>query len=267
MVMLRTAGWLAIIVAGMGLAPAGAAVPEFKAAIVQTYPHDPQAFTEGLLYQDGFLYESTGREGQSSVRKVQLDTGAVLMQHDIDKKYFGEGIVIWKKRLLELTWKDQIGFIYDVDTFKPLADFHYEGEGWALTRDDSHLYMSDGTSDIRVLDPDTLAEKSRIHVTCDGHPIKNINEVEWVKGQIYADIWLTNLMAMIDPTSGDIVGLVDMSDLRMLAATTQAVDVVNGIAYDATGDRLFVTGKLWPTLYQVTLSKRTDGKDLCSALP
>lgn len=265
--MLRTAFGVGFILAVMAVVPAKAAVPEYSASVVKTYPHDPQAFTEGLLYHNGFLYESTGREGQSSIRKVQLETGAILMRHDIDKKYFGEGIVIWRNRLLELTWKSQIGFIYDVDTFKPLGDFHYQGEGWALTRDDLHLYMSDGTSDIRVLDPDTLAEKSRIHVTCDGRSIKNINELEWVKGQIYADIWLTNLMALIDPATGDITGLVDMTDLRMRAAQTQAVDVVNGIAYDAATDRLFVTGKLWPILYQVTLARRTDGKDLCSTLP
>jgi glutamine cyclotransferase len=265
--MVRTAVWGAIVIAAMAVVSARAAVPEYSATIVKTYPHDPKAFTEGLLYQNGFLYESTGREGQSSVRKVQLDTGAVLEQHDIDKKYFGEGIVIWKNRLLELTWKDQIGFIYDVDSFKPLSNFHYAGEGWAFTRDDSQLYMSDGTSDIRVLDPDTLAEKRRIHVTCDGKPVKNINELEWVKGEIYADIWLTNLMARINPETGAIVGLVDMTDLRMLAAKTQAVDVVNGIAYDAATDRLFVTGKLWPTLYQITLLPRANGKDLCSALP
>jgi glutamine cyclotransferase len=250
-----------------GSVPARAAgVPEYSATIVKTYPHDPQAFTEGLLYHDGFLYESTGREGQSSIRKVVLDTGAVVQEHSIGKQYFGEGIVIWDNRLIELTWKSQIGFVYDAATFTQLSEFHYAGEGWALTRDALHIYMSDGTADLRVLDPVTLAESSRIHVTCDGKPIKNINELEWVKGEIYANIWLTNIIARINPGTGEVVGTIDLTDLRTLASTNQAVDVVNGIAYDATGDRLFVTGKLWPSLYQITQSARPDGRDLCPAL-
>jgi glutamine cyclotransferase len=250
-----------------GVASARAAVPEYSAAIVKTYPHDPKAFTEGLLYQNGFLYESTGREGQSSIRKVRLETGAIVQKHDIDKKYFGEGIVIWKNRLIELTWKNEVGFVYDVGNFKGLPSFHYRGEGWALTRNDSHLFMSDGTSDLRILDPATLAERGRIHVTCDGRPVKNINELEWVKGEIYANIWLTNVIVRIDPRTGDIVGMADLTELQNLAASNEAVDVLNGIAYDAARDRLFVTGKLWPTLYQITLSKRTEGKDLCPMLP
>jgi glutamine cyclotransferase len=264
---LRTAIGVALAIATMALAPARAAVPEDSATIVKTYPHDPQAFTEGLLYQDGYLYESTGREGQSFVRKVKLETGSVLRQRKIDKKYFGEGIVIWKNRLVQLTWKDQIGFVYDVNTFKQLSVFHYPGEGWALTRNTTNLFMSDGTSDLRILDPVTLAETGRIHVTCDGKPFKNINELEWVKGEIYADVWLTNMMVRINPATGEVVGIVDLTDLRNMAAEKQAVDVVNGIAYDAAGDRLFLTGKLWPTLYQVTLSPKPNGTDLCSALP
>ncbi len=274
---IRATVWVRAVIAAMGLVPAAlgvaavvparAAVPEYSAVIVNTYPHDPTAFTEGLLYDNGFLYESTGREGQSSVRKVVLQTGAVVLKHDIDKQYFGEGIVIWKNRLIELTWKSQIGFIYDLDGFKPMSDFHYAGEGWALTRDDSHLFMSDGTSDLRILDPVTLAESGRIHVTCDGHPIKNINEIEWVKGEIYANIWLTSLIARINPATGEIVGLADLTELRNRAAAEQAVDVLNGIAYDAAMDRLFVTGKLWPTLYQIKLARKPDGKDLCSAMP
>lgn len=264
---LRMTVWLNVVIAVTTLSQVRAAVPEYTAEIVTTYPHDSHAFTEGLLYQDGFLYESTGREGQSSIRKVQLDTGAVVQQHDINSKYFGEGIVIWQNRLIELTWKNQIGFVYDADSLKPLSEFHYVGEGWALTRDATHLFMSDGTSDLRVLDPVTLAESGRIHVSCDGHPVKNINELEWVNGEIYANIWLTSLIARINPQTGEIVGLADLTDLRLLAATNQAVDVLNGIAYDAAGDRLFVTGKLWPSLYQIKLLPRTDGKDLCDTIP
>jgi glutaminyl-peptide cyclotransferase len=267
---LRTAAALQIVLAAMALVPARAAVPEYGVLVEKTYPHDPQAFTEGLLYQDGILYESTGREGQSHIRKVNLQTGAVLQEHSIDHQYFGEGIVIWLDHLIELTWKNQIGFVYNAADFRQLSDFHYTGEGWALTKDDLHLYMSDGTSDLRILNPATLAETGRIHVTCDGHPIKNINELEWVKGEIYANIWLTNVIVRISPDSGNVVGLIDVSDLTAIAGQadpSHAIDVPNGIAYDDATDRLFVTGKLWPTLFQITLSPRTTTNDLCSALP
>lgn len=265
---LRAVGQVMVVILAGTLGSALAAVPQYAGSVVETYPHDPAAFTEGLLYQDGFLYESTGREGQSSVRKVVLNTGAVVQKHDIDKQYFGEGIVISKGKLIELTWKNEIGFIYDAATFNPIRDFHYAGEGWALTRDDSHLYMSDGTSDIRLLDPESLSESSRIHVTCDGKPIHNINELEWVKGEIYANIWLTSVIARIDPVTGDVVGLVDLSNLAELAAAGgRTIDVLNGIAYDPATDRLFVTGKLWPSVYQIRLAPKQDGSDLCSALP
>jgi glutaminyl-peptide cyclotransferase len=244
-----------------------AAVPEYSAVIVKTFPHDPDAFTEGLLYRGGFLYESTGRNGHSSIRKVALDTGAVVQQHDIDPKYFGEGIVDWKDNLIGLTYKTEIGFVYNLGTLNPTSDFHYTGEGWGLTKDSAHVFMSDGTSDLRILDPDTVAETGRIHVTCDGQPIKNINELEWVKGEIYANIWLTTTVVRIDPASGKVVGVIDLGNLLALASADRAVDVANGIAYDPGGDRLFVTGKLWPTLYQITLRPRPDGKGACPLLP
>jgi glutaminyl-peptide cyclotransferase len=250
-----TMGTLALAgIAATVVGQAYAAVPEYTPVVVKTYPHDPQAFTEGLFYLNGFLYESTGRNGQSSVRKVVLDTGEVVQQHAIDPKYFGEGIVNWQDRLVELTWQSEIGFVYDLGTFKPLSDFHYTGEGWGLTRDNSHVYMSDGTSDVRILNPDTMAESGRIHVTCDGRPIKNINEIEWVKGEIYANIWLTTVIVRINPATGVVTGLIDGSSLLDLARKTQDVDVLNGIAYDAAADRLFVTGKLWPTLYLARIS-------------
>src|ERR1700689_257593 len=187
-----------------------ATVPEYSATVVHRYPHDPQAFTEGLLYHDGFLYESTGRNGQSSIRKVVLRTGAVVQQKALDAGYFGEGIVVWKNRLIQLTWKNQIGFVYDLATFQQRSTFNYPGEGWALTQDGHHLIMSDGSSDLRFLDPDTLNEVSRIHVTCDGRDVHRINELEWVKGEIYANIWVTNFIARIDPATGNIVGLIDL---------------------------------------------------------
>jgi glutamine cyclotransferase len=245
-----------------------AAVPEYDAVIVKTYPHDPAAFTEGLFYLNGLLYESTGLNGRSSIRKVIVNTGAVVQRHDLDRKYFGEGIVNWKDKLIGLTYKAETGFVYDLSTFNPISDFHYSGEGWGLTRDNTHVFMSNGTSDIRILDPETLAERGQIHVTCDGRPIKNINELEWVKGEIYANIWLTPIIIQIDPTTGHVVGLVDGSNLLALArASHHPIDVMNGIAYDAAGDRLFVTGKLWPMLFQISLSPHPDGPDLCQTLP
>jgi glutaminyl-peptide cyclotransferase len=259
-------GIIAALVVTFGVR-ARAAVPEYGVTVLKTYPHDPQSFTEGLLYQDGFLYESTGLEGHSWIRKLNLETGKVLQQRDIDPRYFGEGIVIWKNRLIELTWKSEIGFVYDARSFTPLSSFHYSGEGWALTQDGTHIFMSDGTSDLRVLDPDSLKETTRIHVTCDGRPVKAINELEWVNGEIFANIWQTNVIARIDPASGHVAGLIDLSDLAAWISLVHNVDVLNGIAYDARGKRLFVTGKFWPNLFQITLTRRTAVKNLCGTLP
>ena len=247
--------------------PASAAVPEYDITVLKTYPHDPQAFTEGLLYKDGFLYEGTGLEGHSSIRKIRLKTGEIVQQRDLDPRYFGEGIVIWKNRLIELTYKSEIGLVYDFRTFVPISSFHYTGEGWGLTQDGTHLFMSDGSSDLRVLDPDSLTETGRIAVTCDGRPVHSLNELEWVDGEIYANIWQTSVIARIDPTTGQIVGLLDLSDLAARVGAGRTVDVLNGIAYDATGERLFVTGKFWPSVYQIILTRRSAVTGLCNALP
>jgi glutamine cyclotransferase len=261
----------AALIAGIAATPpppARAEVPEYGFTVVKTYPHDPGAFTEGLLFQNGFLYESTGLEGRSSIRKEILETGKILQEYDLDPKYFGEGIVIWNKKLISLTYTTEIGFVYDADSFRPLSDFHYKGEGWALTRDDARLYMSDGTSDLRILNPETLNPIGIIHVTCDGRPVQNINELEWVKGEIFANIWKTPLIARINPATGAVTGLIDASSLAARAASKgHTIDVLNGIAYDAAADRLFVTGKLWPKLFQIRLSRRPGGNDLCGTIP
>jgi glutaminyl-peptide cyclotransferase len=263
---LSAAGLIAVIVAVASIAWANAAVPEYTAAIIRTFPHDPRAFTEGLLYRNGFLYESTGRSGQSSIREVILRTGEVVRQADIDPRYYGEGIAVWKNRLIQLTWKNEIGFLYDLNTFELRSTFHYSGEGWGLTSDSSHLIMSDGTSDLRTLDPNTFSEIGRVHVTCEGRAIHYINELEWVKGEVYANIWRTNLIARINPTTGEIVGLIDLTDLAASAVKPGAENVLNGIAYDAAADRLFVTGKYWPALYQIRLSPRHDARNLCQTV-
>ena len=241
-------------------------MPAYGVTVVATFPHDPSAFTEGLFYRDGFLYESTGQQGQSSVRKVALSTGKVLEQRTIDKAYFGEGIVAWKDRLIELTWQDHIGFVYDLDTFKPRSTFPIEGEGWALTSDGSDLIMSDGTSDLRLLDPDTLKPVRRLHVTCDGEAVSRINELEWVKGEIYANIWTTNLIVRIDPRTGHVVGVIDLAQLSEMNPADPPDKVPNGIAYDPAGDRLFVTGKLWASVYQVRLTPELPIPGVCQKI-
>jgi glutamine cyclotransferase len=243
----------------MGTMACPAAVPTYGAEIIHTYPHDPSAFTEGLFYLNGFLYESTGLEQHSSIRKVRIETGQVIRKIDIPAQYFGEGIVNWQNHLISLTWKSQIGFVFDLDTFKLQRQFHYSGEGWALTRNDTQIIMSDGTSELRFLDPTTLAETGRIRVTLEGKPLHNVNELEWVKGEIYANVWQTNWIVRIDPASGQVIGLINLAGLLKPSDIVPGqTDVPNGIAYDAKGDRLFVTGKNWPKLFEIRLRKAGD---------
>jgi glutaminyl-peptide cyclotransferase len=226
---------------------------------VHVYPHDTSAYTEGLFYKDGFLYESTGEKGASSVRKVQLETGKVLQRHDLPTQYFGEGIIDWKGELIQLTWQSETGFVYGLDDFKLRRTFGYPGEGWGLTRDSTRIYMSDGSSVLRILDPDTLAATGSIMVTADGVPVTNLNELEWVDGEIYANVWLTNRIARIDPATGHVVGWIDLAGLFDVSTLPVPMnDVLNGIAWDAQGKRLFVTGKHWPKLFEIKLVPRID---------
>ncbi|HXS03958.1 MAG TPA: glutaminyl-peptide cyclotransferase [Rhodanobacter sp.] len=234
-----------------------AAIPVYGYRIVHIYPHDTSAYTEGLFYKDGFLYESTGEKGASTIRKVQLETGKVLQRHDLPAQYFGEGIVYWKDQLIQLTWQSETGFVYGLDDFKLRHTFSYPGEGWALTRDSRHIYMSDGSSVLRILDPDTLATVGSIMVTADGVPVTNLNELEWVDGEIYANVWLTNRIARIDPATGHVVGWIDLTGLFDVNTLPRPIDdVLNGIAWDAQHDRLFVTGKNWPQLFEIKLVPR-----------
>jgi len=242
-------------------APAEPAVPVYGYQVVHVYPHDPHAFTEGLFYLDGFLYEGTGLNGQSGVRKEDLASGRVLQERVLPARYFGEGIVNWQTHLIELTWKAQVGFVYDLATFRPQRQFHYQGEGWGLTQNGRWLIMSDGTPELRYLDPQTLTEVGRLLVTYQGHPIRDLNELEWVKGQIFANVWQTNWIVRIDPDSGAVVGLIDLSGLLPAADRIPGqTDVLNGIAYDARGDRLFVTGKNWPELFQIRLRREPHAR-------
>jgi glutaminyl-peptide cyclotransferase len=227
----------ALFVALASWTAAEAAAPVYGYQVVRSFPHDPGAFTEGLFLQGGFLYESTGLEGRSSIRKVALTTGKVVMQRDIPTMYFGEGIVDWQGKLIELTWQNEIGFIYDLKTFKPTGAFRYRGEGWALTRDDKRII--------------------RITVTDEGRPVAHLNELEWIKGEVWANIWQTDRIARIDPKTGKVVGWIDLTGISNGAKPGRdPPDVLNGIAYDAAKDRIFVTGKFWSRLYEIKLVKR-----------
>ena len=241
------------------------AVPVYTYEIVHSYPHDQNAFTEGLFYLNGYLYESTGLENQSTIRKVQLDTGKIISSIALPGQYFGEGIVNWGERLISLTWKSNIGFVRDLKTFQVQSQFSYPGEGWALTQNGKQIIMSDGTSELRFLDPETLRETRRLTVTLDEKPVENLNELEWVKGEIYANVWRTNSIVRINPKTGAIVGLVDLTGiLPSIYRLTGVDDVLNGIAYDPHGNHLFVTGKHWPKVFEIRL--RPVGADRRRAL-
>jgi glutaminyl-peptide cyclotransferase len=236
--------------------PTGSNLPVYGYQIVHVYPHDAKAFTQGLQYLDGVFYEGTGQVGQSSIRKVEVETGKVLQQRDVPPPHFGEGITVWKNDLLELTWQTHVAFVYDRTTFEPKKKFSYPGEGWGLTHDGTNLIMSDGTSELRVLDPVTFVEKRRIKVTAGGVPLRELNEVEFVKDEIFANIWMTDYIARIAPDTGKVTGYIDLRGL-LTPGERARTDVLNGVAYDAKGDRLFVTGKWWPKLFEIKLVRRS----------
>ena len=222
--------------------------------VVATYPHDPDAFIQGLVYQDGIFYEGTGLRGRSSLRKVDPASGDVTQGIDLPAQDFGEGIAIFGDKLYQLTWQENTGYIYDKDSFELLDTWTYPGEGWGLTTDGQQLIMSDGTNVLRFLDPSTLAETRRVEVLDpQGRALTNLNELEYVNGEVYANIWQTDWIARIDPATGQIRGLIDLRGLLPAEDRTQPVDVLNGIAYDPASDRLFVTGKLWPKLFEIDL--------------
>ncbi|WP_448663494.1 glutaminyl-peptide cyclotransferase [Sphingomonas sp. CJ20] len=240
------------------------AVPVYGVSVVATHPHDAQAFTEGLFFRNGVLYESTGEVGTSGIRKVKPETGEIVQQDELPAPYFGEGIVAWKDRLFQVTWKDKAGFIYNADDLTPLGSFTYAGEGWGMTHNDKALILSDGTATLRFLDPETQAVVSTLNVTANGCPLRNLNELEWVDGEIWANVWQTNLIARIDPASGAVRSFLDISTLG--PQNRGVDDVANGIAYDAGGKRLFLTGKRWPQLYQVKPGTATVQSDAATTL-
>jgi glutaminyl-peptide cyclotransferase len=227
--------------------------PEYTFKIVRTFPHDPNAFTQGLAYSDGFLYEGTGLQGRSSLRKVRLETGQIVQRVDLAPEFFGEGITLVKNEVIQLTWQSHIGFVYNLSDFHLLRRFSYSGEGWGLTTNGREIFMSDGTSEIRVLDGGTLAEKRRFTVRDGETPIDQLNELEFVDGEIFANVWQTDRIARISPHSGKVVGWINLKGLLSPVYRLEAGAVLNGIAYDSNRKRLFVTGKLWPNIFEVRL--------------
>ncbi len=228
--------------------------PTYTYEVVKTYPHDPDAYTQGLIYLDGVLYEGTGQNGFSSLRKVDLTSGEILKYHELSREYFGEGITCFEDRLIQLTWRSNVGFTYDRSTFTFLEEFQYAYEGWGLTNNGEELIMSDGSSTIYFLDPWSYAFMSEVTVKDNGKPVSNLNELEYIKGEIFANVYGTDKIVRIDPASGEVLGWIDLSGLlpeKDIAG--RRVDVLNGIAYDAEGDRLFVTGKWWPKLFEIKI--------------
>ena len=233
------------------------AVPVYGYRILNEYPHDSAAFTQGLIYiGDDILLEGTGQRGASSLRRVVLPTGEVVQQHDLAQEFFGEGIALWQDKIIQLTWQSQTGFVYDATSFAELARFRYPTEGWGITHDGTKLIMSDGSDTLYFWNPETLAETGRVAVFDDNGPVVRLNELEYINGEVWANIWQTDRIARIDPATGAVVGWVDLTGLLSAADRQQRVDVLNGIAWDEKNGRLFVTGKWWPKLFEIELVEK-----------
>jgi glutamine cyclotransferase len=230
------------------------AIPVFGYQIVNVYPHSSLAFTQGLVYDEGVLYEGTGLYGRSSLRRVDLETGRVLQQTHLNKTLFGEGVALWKDRIIQLTWQSGLGLVYGKENMTRIGSFSYQTEGWGITTDNKSLIMSDGTDILHILDPESFVEKGQILVRANGTPLKGLNELEYINGHIYANVWPTNWIVIISPENGEVKGKINLQGiLQKNDIKGSKVDVLNGIAYDAREDRLFVTGKLWPKLFEIKL--------------
>ncbi len=229
--------------------------PVQDCTVVRSFPHDPAAFCQGLVFHDGFLYEGTGSYGESTIRKVELETGKVLQRHDLAADEFGEGITLWKDRLIQLTWKSQTAICYDVASFRELQRHRYRGEGWGLTSDGRQLIMSDGTATLRFIEPKTFTVLRELVVRDGNRRIRNLNELEYVEGEVYANIWYEDRIARISPESGRVLGWIDLSRLWPAGQRPHRDAVLNGIAYDAQHQRLFVTGKNWPKLFEIRVAR------------
>lgn len=224
--------------------------------VIASYPHDPGAFTQGLAIDNALLYEGTGRYSESSLRWVDLQSGRPIKTHNLSSGYFGEGITVWGDKIIQLTWRSETGFVYDKQSFNTLREFTYPGEGWGLTHDGNRLIMSDGTATLRFLDPESFAEMQRITVRDGKRHIDRLNELEFVQGKIYANIWQTDTIAIIDPATGQVEAWLDLTGILQGEDVTRRIDVLNGIAYDPATDALYVTGKLWPRLFRIELVRK-----------
>jgi glutaminyl-peptide cyclotransferase len=220
--------------------------------IINVYPHDPNAFTQGLVIDEGVMYEGTGLYGESSLRHVDLETGDVLQMHELPGEFFGEGITIFSDKIIQLTWQSQTGFIYDKNSFDVIQNFSYSTEGWGITTDGTQLIMSDGTANLYFLDPETLQTTGQVEVLDGTHPVTRLNELEYINGEVYANVWLTNKIAIINPNTGQVTGWIDLTGIYT-PETSDSNNVLNGIAYDQEGDKLFVTGKRWSQLFQINI--------------
>jgi glutaminyl-peptide cyclotransferase len=227
------------------------AVADDSYHVVNVYPHDPHAYTQGLIYLDGHLYESTGLNGRSSVRMVDLTTGRVLQSVAVPEQYFAEGLTDWGSTLVQLTWQSHIGFVYDRFSLRLLRTFNYDCEGWGLTQDGKNLIVSDGSAELRFWDPSTFREVRHINVTDHGRKVDQLNELEYIHGEIYANVWHTDRIARISPATGKVLGWINLAGLLPEDQRSDPEAVLNGIAYDAGHDRLFITGKLWPKLFEI----------------
>jgi glutamine cyclotransferase len=234
----------------------GDPAPIWGYQVVRSYPHDRSAFTQGIIFRDGVFYEGTGLNGRSGIRKVKVETGEVLQVKPLPQEYFGEGITDWNGQIVQLTWRSEVGFVYDMKTFEQTRRWSYTGEGWGLTHDATRLIMSDGSAALRFIDPSTFKETGRIKVHDANGPVEQLNELEFVKGEIFANIWLTDRIARISPKDGRVTGWIDLTGLMSAAERGTSDAVLNGIAYDAAGDRLFVTGKLWPRIFEIKLTRK-----------
>jgi glutamine cyclotransferase len=229
------------------------AVPAFRATIVNTYAHDPRAFTQGLEFFGGYLYESTGRSGKSSLRQTVLETGAILKRVNLPPQYFGEGLTIFHGKIYQLTWLSKLGFVYDLATFRKEGEFHYEFEGWGLTHDDNALILSDGTNKLQFLDPTSFKVTKTVEVYSRNAAVTNLNELEYIDGQIWANIWHSSRIAKIDPKSGQVTAWIELAPL-VNEGEPEPEDVLNGIAYDAKRGRIFVTGKDWAEIFEIKVA-------------
>jgi glutamine cyclotransferase len=241
-----------VVIFFISTSPEEAEPQEYSYSIVNTFPHDKTAFTQGLLIDDGVLYESTGLYDNSSLRRVELETGEVLQAYKLPHQYFGEGIAVFEGKIVQLTWQSQKGFVYDERSFELLQEFNYSTQGWGITYDGSHLIMSDGSSTLYFLDPETFQKTGQVEVHTASDAVDNLNELEYIKGDVYANIWLEEKIAMINPQTGQVKHWINMTGLQKME-NQDVNNVLNGIAYDSKADRLFVTGKRWSQLFEVRL--------------